>query len=168
MSTLLDIRYTLCFLMRRNEVLMLHRCNPPNQGLWNGVGGKIEPNEGPFESCLREVNEETGYDLKEVIFAGVLTWEGYETPPGGLYIFTAQAPELEPVGNSEGELCWKEREWVCSADEVVSNIHVFGPLIFSEAKPRRYHFVYLDGIIGRYEIRPLDEDLKIEQNVEIG
>ena len=147
---------------------MLHRCNPPNQGLWNGVGGKIEPNEQPFESCVREVIEETGYDLKEVNFAGILTWEGYETPPGGLYIFTAQAPEQEPIGNGEGELCWKQREWVCSADEVVSNIHIFGPVIFSGTRPKRFHFVYKDGMILRYEIRPLEDDWKIMQNGEIG
>lgn len=168
MSTNLDIRYTLCFLLRGNEVLMLHRSYPPNQGLWNGVGGKIEADEQPLESCVREVKEETGYDLKEMNFAGVLTWEGYETPPGGLYLFTAQAPKLEPHGNSEGELCWKQREWVCSADEVVSNIHVFGPIIFSGSRPKRYHFVYRDGIIGRYEIRPLEEDLKIQLYEEIG
>ena len=42
---------------------MLHRRRPPNQGLWNGVGGRIEAGEPPLAACLREVQEETGYRL---------------------------------------------------------------------------------------------------------
>ena len=37
--------YTLCFLTRGDHILMLHRRRPPNQGLWNGVGGRIEVGE---------------------------------------------------------------------------------------------------------------------------
>lgn len=39
--------FTLCFLLHGEDVLMLHRRFPPNQGLWNGVGGHIEPGETP-------------------------------------------------------------------------------------------------------------------------
>lgn len=139
--------YNLCFLTRRDQVLMLLRNKPPNRGLWNGVGGHIEAGENALQSVLREVAEETGYALPSARFCGLLTWEGYEIPaaglrsipPGsagsrstplysaGLYIFTAAAPDSEPHLTPEGTLAWKPRRWIFTSDEVVSNIHYFGP-----------------------------------------
>lgn len=149
-----NLRYTLCFLTRGDEVLMLHRQNPPNRGLWNGVGGRLEPGETPRACILREVCEETGYFLEDVAFAGILTWIGFETPPGGLYLFTAAAPPGEPLDSAEGRLAWKPRGWVLSSPEVVSNIHIFGPHVFNGGPPRAYHFEYQDGQILRFTIRP--------------
>jgi 8-oxo-dGTP diphosphatase len=147
MNALPDLRYTLCFLTRGDLVLMLHRHRPPNQGLWNGVGGRLEPGESPRACVLREVREETGFALGDAAFRGLLTWDGFEIPPGGLYIFTAEAPAGEPERCSEGELAWMPRAWVFSAPEVVSNIHIFGPPVLGGAAPCRYHFSYRDGRI---------------------
>lgn len=150
-----SIRYTLCFLTRGDQILMLRRLRPPNQGLWNGVGGRLEEGESPRACVLREVREETGFALEEVTFCGILTWDGFETPPGGLYIYTAEAPEGEPAPCSEGLLEWKDRGWVFSDLGVVSNIHVFGPLALDGAPPQRYHFSYDRGVIARYKVLPL-------------
>lgn len=134
---------------------MLKRRNPPNQGLWNGVGGHLEPGETPRDGVLREVREETGFCLESARFAGLLTWNGFETPPGGLFIYTAEAPPGEPLVCSEGPLAWKPRSWVFSSPEVVSNIHVFGPRVLSGAAPQVYHFEYHNGQIKAYSISPL-------------
>jgi len=157
MNKQIDLRYTLCFLTRGDAVLMLHRQNPPNQGLWNGVGGRLEPDEAPRAGILREVREETGFQLKTARFGGLLTWDGFETPPGGLFIYTAEAPPGEPTACNEGRLDWKPREWVFSSSEVVSNIHVFGPPVFAGASPQVYHFTYRDGKILEYSIQPLPD-----------
>jgi len=156
------LRYTLCFLTRGEQVLMLLRDRPPNQGLWNGVGGRIEPGEAPIEACLREVREETGYRLTALHFAGLLTWKGFARPEepatnfsGGLYIFTAEAPPGEPAACDEGRLEWKLRTWMFSSPEVVSNIHVFGPLILDGAAAQVYHFDYRGGEIQGHRIFPL-------------
>jgi 8-oxo-dGTP diphosphatase len=155
---LLYYRYTLIFLTRGDSVLMLHRRNPPNKGLWNGVGGRLEPGETPLVGALREVCEETGYPLSTARFAGLLTWEGYAEPAGGLYIFTAAAPPGDPQAQAgdEGVLAWKPRAWVLSAPEVVENIHLFGPLVLDGAPIQDYHFIYAEGDrILSYEFRPL-------------
>jgi 8-oxo-dGTP diphosphatase len=158
-------RYTLIFLTRNSDVLMLHRHNPPNQGLWNGVGGHLEPGETPLDGALREVYEETGYELTSAHFAGVLTWEGHTETPGGLYIFTTEiADGIEPhplSGEEEGELVWKSREWVLSSPEVVHNIHHFGPYIFQEPLSfiPDFHFVYdSDDRILEWEIKKYNSD----------
>jgi 8-oxo-dGTP diphosphatase len=152
-----DLCYTLIFLTRGADILMLQRLKPPNQGLWNGIGGRIEAGETPRQCALREIREETGYTLTELIFGGVLTWEGFEIPTGLLYIYTAEAPQGEPHFTTEGSLVWKPRGWVFSSLEVVSNIHVFGPRVMAGEPPRRYHFLYRDGKIQHYEFLPLEE-----------
>jgi 8-oxo-dGTP diphosphatase len=149
------IRYSLCFLTRPGQVLMLRRRYPPNQGLWNGVGGRIEAGETPMANCLREVEEETGYRLESARFAGLLTWEGFETPTGGLALFTAEAPAGECRANAEGELRWQPVEWACSHPQVVGNLHIVLPHVLSGGAPRVDHFVYQDGEILRHDVHPL-------------
>ncbi len=157
-------RYTLVFLLRGEEILMLHRRYPPNQGLWNGVGGRLEAGELPLEGALREVREETGYSLSSARFAGLLTWDGHSETAGGLYIFTAQAPHDAPARplDDEGELAWQPRGWVLSSPAVVENIHHFGPYVLNDAPPQEYHVTYGSGDrILEWEIRPLPQGIVI-------
>lgn len=155
--------FTLCFLLYGQEVLMLHRRFPPNQGLWNGVGGHILPGETPRMAVIREVQEETGFEVNDPDFAGLLTWDGFEIPPGGIAIFTAQAPHRNFISNHEGELAWKDRSFACSSPEVVDNIHVFLPDILAGEPPRHYHFSYQDGVRIRDEVRTLPADFDPDQ-----
>jgi len=149
------VSYTLCFLTRGDAVLMLRRRRPPNQGLWNGVGGKIEAGETPLAACVREVREETGFQLDTARFAALVSWTGFEAPDGELCVFIAQAPEGEPAPCDEGELAWQRRDWVLACPQVVSNIHRFGPEVFAGLPPRRHRFTYRDGVIVGYEALPL-------------
>ena len=51
------INSTLCYVLRDNDVLMLHRIkkkNDVNQDKWIGIGGKFEADETPDECLLRE------------------------------------------------------------------------------------------------------------------
>lgn len=157
----IPLGYTLAFLTRGDNVLMLHRTKAPNKNLWNGVGGKIHEGEAPLAACLREVKEETGFVLPTMRFAGVLTWRGFEIALGGLYIFVAPAPDGDPIDSAEGKLAWQPRTWMCSAPEVVSNIHHFGPLILRGDPPRQYHFEYETGKLLKWEVFPLPYEFKI-------
>ena len=56
------INTTLCYVLRDNEVLMLHRVkkkNDINQDKWIGIGGKFEGMESPCESpaypCIHQL-----------------------------------------------------------------------------------------------------------------
>jgi len=161
--TIKNIAYTLCFLTRDNRILMLKRNNPPNKGLWNGVGGHLNIEEDPLNCVLREVKEETGFVIEQPRFCGLLTWEGFEIPSGGLYIFTANAPDGEPIACAEGVLEWKINTWVFSSPQVVSNIHVFGPKILQTdpPPPQRFHFQYRGGEIQWFKIFPLAQDERL-------
>jgi len=154
--------FTLCFLLHDDAVLMLHRRFPPNQGLWNGVGGHIEPGETPREAAVREIEEETGYQVTDPRFAGLLTWEGFEIPPGAIAIFIADVPDRNFLTNHEGELAWQPRNWACTAPGVVDNIHVFLPKILAGEPPLHYHFSYRNGVRIKDVITPLPEDFDLD------
>ena len=51
---------TLCYVLRGDEVLMLHRVkkkNDINKDKWIGIGGKFEAMESPDECLLREAKK---------------------------------------------------------------------------------------------------------------
>jgi 8-oxo-dGTP diphosphatase len=155
--------FTLCFLLHGQDVLMLHRKYPPNQGMWNGVGGHILAGETPNRAVIREVFEETGYEIEEPKFSGLLTWDGFEIPPGGIAIFIAEVPHRNFINNHEGELAWKDWSFACSSPEVVDNIHIFLPRILAGDPPRHYHFSYREGVRIGDEIKDLPVDFGPDQ-----
>jgi len=142
---------------------MLHRRFPPNQGLWNGVGGHVVPGETPRQAVIREVLEETGYRVENPSFAGLLTWDGFEISPGAIAIFTAAVDHPSFITNHEGALAWKHKEWACSAPEVVDNIHVFLPKILQGEPPQHFHFSYHENVRIRDVISDLPGDFSADR-----
>ena len=68
---------TLCYIIRGNDVLMLHRVkkkNDINKDKWIGIGGKFEGEESPDECILREAKEETGLTLTKYKCRGIVTF----------------------------------------------------------------------------------------------
>ncbi len=70
-------KHTLCFIKRKEEILMLNREYDPVKGLWNGVGGKIEKGETPLENAIREIKEETNIKVTydQIQFKGIIKWK---------------------------------------------------------------------------------------------
>ena len=109
---------TLCYIIRGDEVLMLHRVKKQkdiNKDKWIGVGGKFEGTESPEECLLREVYEETGLTLTSWQCRGVITFSTEDS--GGvfgefMYLFTADGFEGQLKDCDEGELKWVSREFL--------------------------------------------------------
>ena len=100
---------TLCFIRYGDRVLLLQRRYPPNQGLYNAPGGKIEHDEDPYEACLREVHEETGIRLRKARLRAVLTVISRTTGAQWLlFVFIGDRPvgNPDPVATDEGALRW--------------------------------------------------------------
>lgn len=145
------INYTIGFIRHGDRLLLLNRRYAPNMGLWNGVGGKIEAGESPIDAILREIKEETGLQLPQIRFAGIVTWgERYDQVRGGMYAFlgSLEAPVPEgPIEVPEGILAWKPLSWVTDPlnQGVVPSLPRFLPVMFRDPTPYRHHCIYGDG-----------------------
>ena len=107
---------TLCYVLRGEEVLMLHRVkkkNDINQDKWIGIGGKFEESESPDECLLREAMEETGLKLTSWRCRGVVTFlTDSEFDGEYMYLFTADGFEGDLKECDEGDLQWVSREFL--------------------------------------------------------
>ncbi len=133
------------------RVLMIHRNareNDHHLGKYNGLGGKLEPNEDVASGMRREIREEAGIECEELALRGTISWPGFGK--GGEdwlgFIFVISAYEGEPLArNHEGELEWVPVERILDLP-LWPGDRYFLPLIFGD-DPRQFHGVmpYRDG-----------------------
>ena len=108
---------TLCYILRGNDVLMLHRVkkqNDSNKDKWIGIGGKFEPGEAPEECLLREAREETGLTLTAWRYRGIVTFVSDEWGGEYMHLFTADGYTGQLKSCDEGELEWVEKRRLLS------------------------------------------------------
>ncbi|MCK7488142.1 MAG: 8-oxo-dGTP diphosphatase [Bacillus subtilis] len=145
--------YTLGFLRRGDELLMLNRQKKPWKGAWNGVGGKIDASETPLQCIIREIAEETGIRVaaEQVADKGVLTWTNFEAIGTGLHLFLIDLPPdfpyETPIKTREGILDWKSISWICDLENqgVARNIPYFLPTLLHETSRQKYHCEFRGG-----------------------
>ena len=102
---------TLCYIDNGGQYLMLHRVKKQNDAShdkWIGVGGKCEADESPDECMLREVKEETGLEITQWHYRGIVTFISDTWPNEYMHLFTATAWCGEPDMSidDEGTLAW--------------------------------------------------------------
>ncbi len=91
-----------------DEVLLLHRAQEPNRGLWSPCGGKLktELGESPYACAIREAHEEIGLVLQpsDLHLNGIISEHGYEGQAHWLMFLFEIKPKLttRPPPISEG------------------------------------------------------------------
>lgn len=91
--------YVLGFYFTPKHVLLILKDKPEWQkGLYNGLGGKIEPGETQYEAMVREFKEESGLDVCD--WQSVLIMKN-DTIGFSVEIFAAHGDELKPTGSAE-------------------------------------------------------------------
>ncbi len=135
----------------RSKVLLVHRnARPDDQhlGKYNGLGGKMEPDEDVVACMRREIREEAGIECTGLRLRGTISWPGFgkrgEDWLG--FVFLVDRYEGEPFGeNPEGTLEWVAIERIFELPLWDGDRH-FLPLVF-DADPRAFHGVmpYRDG-----------------------
>lgn len=100
---------TLCFITDGSDVLLLR--GAPHKRIWpnlyNGVGGHVERDEDVWTAAVREMQEETGLDVRDVRLSGVINVDAGGGDAGVLiFVFTAQATGRETKPSAEGSLQW--------------------------------------------------------------
>ncbi len=64
-----------CIIFKGESAVLIRRKNPPFRGSYALPGGFVDEGESVEAACAREAREETGLDVKHLVFVGV-----YSTP----------------------------------------------------------------------------------------
>jgi 8-oxo-dGTP diphosphatase len=125
------------------QVLLVHRTARSDDdqfGKYNGLGGKMEPDEDVVACMRREIHEEAGIECVSLSMRGTINWTNFG-PKGEDwlgFIFRVDEFRGEPFGkNAEGTLDWHPLETLQDLDMWEGDRH-FLPLVF-DTDPRPFH-----------------------------
>ncbi len=121
-----------------DRVLMVHRparADDDQHGFYNGLGGKMEPDEDIVACLRRELREEAGLEAASIRLRGTVSWPGFgkhgEDWLG--FIFVVDAFEgTPPTRNDEGELSWVPIADIATLPMLEGDRH-FMPLVFDDS-----------------------------------
>ena len=108
------INTTLCYIEKDGAYLMIHRIkkqNDMNKDKWIGIGGKFENGESPFDCARREIKEETGLNISNLNYRGIVTFVSDLYGTEYMHLFTSSEYEGEVNYDcDEGTLEWVKKE----------------------------------------------------------
>lgn len=109
---------TLVYVVKDGKTLMIHRCKrdeDQHKGKYNGLGGKFERGESPLECAKREVIEESGLQIEDVVFKGTLLFPEFDKHGRDWIVFVYRADNFSGVlqkENQEGTLEWVSNDQI--------------------------------------------------------
>ena len=125
--------------------LMVHRNARPGDnhlGKYNGLGGKLEPDEDVLAGMRREIREEAAIECESLRLRGSISWPGFgkhgEDWLGFIFLVERFSGE-PPARNAEGDLHWVPLDRLQSLPLWEGDRH-FLPLVF-DGDPRPFHGV---------------------------
>ena len=131
----------------RRRVLMIERDARPDDihyGKFNGLGGKLEPDEDAASGMRREIREESGLECGSLDLAGTISWPGFGRDGANWFGFLFRVHDWTGTpytANDEGSLHWIDVDDVLAGRIPMweSDRH-FLPLVFADS-PRVFHGV---------------------------
>lgn len=85
--------------------LFCHRVKDPYKGLYNLVGGKIEPGEDGLDAAYRELWEETGITREQITLTHMMDFVYYDEDCL-LEVYAGRLQEEVAVAGEENPLVW--------------------------------------------------------------
>ena len=124
-----------CFGMD-DEVLLLHRSQEPNRGLWSPCGGKLDlaSGESPYAGACREAAEELGMTLapRDLHLTGIVSEHGYGGQSHWLMFLFEVKRKLERVPESirEGSFGFFRRDQLAGLAMPKTDSEMIWPLFW--------------------------------------
>lgn len=130
------------------RVLLIHRAQHPNKGLYSMIGGKLDTaaGESPAQCARREIHEEAGIDvpIDRLRLVGIVSERGYQGQTHWLmFIYRVTGPVVvTPRAIREGTLEWRPPAEVPELPLPETDRKVIWPLLDSHAG--RFFAVHID------------------------
>lgn len=104
----LVIEASICHVIRRDELLLKKANDGLSLGKWSAPGGKLESGESPEECAKREVFEETGLRVSELLYHGTLTFvmDGGRNLHTKAHLFSTRKAKGRARASAEGPVRW--------------------------------------------------------------
>jgi 8-oxo-dGTP diphosphatase len=131
----------------RERVLLIHRNARPDDpafGKYNGLGGKLEPDEDAAAGMIRELHEEAAITATAMTLRGTVSWPGFgkhgEDWFGFIFLIT-EWRGTPLTANKEGALLWAPLDDLVSLRlDLWPGDRFFLPLVFDQ-NPAPFHGV---------------------------
>lgn len=138
---------TLAYIMSPDgrETLLIHRNSRPGDlhlGKYNGLGGKLQPDEDVIAGLRREIREEAGIECEEILLRGTISWPGFGKNGEDWFGFIFRIDRFSgaPLSeNPEGTLSWVPVERILELP-LWEGDRYFLPLVFGD-DIRQFHGV---------------------------
>jgi len=127
----------------KRQTLLVHRnrrSSDQHLGKYNGLGGKMEPEEDICQCLTREIYEEAGITCEKIVLRGTINWTGFGPNGENWFGFIFRIDEFSgtpKLGNEEGDLVWKDIDTILELP-MWEGDRFFLPLVFDE-DPRIFH-----------------------------
>ncbi len=127
------------------QALLIHRNTRQDDhhlGKYNGLGGKLDPDEDIVAGIKREIQEEAGIECHDVVLRGTISWPGFGKNGEDWFGFIFVIHHFEGTvlsENPEGTLSWVPIDQILDLP-LWDGDRYFIPLVFSD-DPRQFHGV---------------------------
>lgn len=116
-------------LQHQTSFLLLRRNKAPHKNKYVPVGGKLEPYEDPYTAARRELHEETGLQVDQLRYGGVLI----ETSPVNYNwqcnIYITDMEDILPPYCDEGTLEWIDFDQLSEIPTPPTDWHIYQFLV---------------------------------------
>ncbi len=137
----------LTFLRNGSDVLLLKGALDKRiwANLYNGVGGHIEIGENIYMAAVREVSEETGLSVSDLMLKAVVNIDAGNPDLGVMmFVFVGWSSERGTISSEEGELHWLPIDQL-PEDQLVEDLSWLLPRVLasdSDSSPMYLHYSY--------------------------
>ncbi len=113
-----------CYLVKDNKVVVTkYKEGKKKAGYYDIPGGKIEGEETPEQTAIREMKEETGLKIKNLKYKGNMIIE-YPNRIFNFEVFICNESEGEPQDFEENTSEWIEINELLKKEKILSNIMI--------------------------------------------
>lgn len=129
---------TLVYVVKDKKTLMMHRVKKKNDihlDKYNGLGGKLEEGETPYQCAQREVHEESGLIVEKMLFKGNLYFPKFDKQGRDWQVYLFRVDQFREDCSfsacAEGNLIWVDNDKLLDLN-LWQGDKIFLPYVFTD------------------------------------